>query len=881
MTAAIVRWRTRSGIRRTSPTDTLSVDVEAWTDLRPVGSGGEGGVAKVSFSVSENGGTATVYDVTAPSLRFPNYSDQPSPLYDDGMAPLWCHGITLDCGTLAAGTITVTAEVHSVAGTITAVPGTITIYNDSDGGDRRPCTKRIYVSPTGNDANPGTAGSPMQSIMRGVEACRANPAGSSSADFDCGGAELVLMAGVHQWARGHWGVASWHTSGDWWLTITLADGASVVRDISSGTVEPDHYVTCTGYSGGKCNVRIVGGQWQASGAVLYCSSGVSVTAWMDGATAQSQHFNETTKPYSVRFREDADQAVNLTGPGLSLGRRFMSCSTVQGVSFGPAGWSDLHDVRIRYFLGVAMQASGDETEGAANVLIEHQRYDDELAGHLSFAGGAAWTVTVPSAGQMRIDATSVQASNIATQLAEIAGTTYWGVKCSGFTSAGNNTPSGTAFAVLSTGTNGSGFPYVVLSNASAVAGSAGASARMDTARYEAGSMQTYHELIHPDLLQWNTDKTGTMHSHVAVRDVVDAQAWFSGGHTITRCALVNVSDGGGGLRWNMADSTSLVDCLFLHCSTTGPWDVNAAAGCNWINCVVSTYSGISASANYVDGCHFISGTPLGSSSSSGPWYASTTSTSPWHLTPSGGNLGSASSTLSMGTAYRFSGAADSRGVLRNVAQHDWSLSASGATMAGFAPAAWTVAAPSGSLVAGALMTGDAPAAWTVGAPTGVFVTFGGLPTDATMTGDAPDAWTIAAPTGTFAVPGLMEGNAPAAWTIAAPTGSLVAHALMAGDAPQAWVVAAPTGTFETTVLLSGPAPAAWTITAPTGSFVVQAVMSGQAPAAWVMRAPTGTLSAPDDPTPPEEVIEAKRHWQREQVPPWTKPRLPRRRWFWR
>lgn len=877
MTAAIARWRTRSGIRRTSPTDTLSVDVEAWTDLRPVGSGGEGGVAKVSFSVSENGGAATVYDVTAPSLRLPNYSDQVSPLYDEGMAPLWCHGITLDCGALDAGTITVTAEVHSVAGTITAVTGNVVLYNDADGGDRRPSTKRIYVSPTGSDANPGTAGAPMQSIMRGVEACRANPAGSSSADFDCGGAELVLMAGEHQWARGHWGVASWHTSGDWWLTMTMEAGASVVRDVSAGTVEPDHYVTCTGYSGGTCRVRIIGGQWQASGAVLYASSGVTVHGWMDGATVQSEHFDEATKPYSVRFREDADQAVSITGPGLSLGKRFMSCSTIQGVSFGPAGWSDLQDVAVRYFLGVALQSSGDETEGAANVLIEHQRYDDTLAGHLSFAGGAAWSVSIPAAGQMRIDATSAQASDIGAQLAELAGTTYWGVKCSGFTDAGNNTPAGLPFAVLSTGTNSSGFPYVVLSNASAVAGPAGSSARMDTAHYQAGSLQTYHELIHPDIHQWNTDKTGTMHSHVAVRDVVDAQAWFSGGHTITRCALVNVSDGGGALRWNMDDSTQLVDCLFLHVSATGPWDVNSATGCNWVNCVVSTYSGISASTNFVDGCHFITGTAIGSSSSSGPWYAAATGSSPWHLTPSSGNLGSASATLSMAPEYRFPSAADSRGVLRNVAQHDWSLSASGVTMACFAPAAWVVAAPTGSIVAGALMTGNAPADWTIGAPSGVFVTFGALPTDAQMTGDAPAAWTIAAPTGTLAVPAVMTGDAPAAWTMAAPTGSLVAHALMTGDAPQAWVMEAPTGTLETTVVMSGDAPAAWTMAAPTGSFVVDSVMSGPAPASWIMRAPTGTLFVPDDPTPPEEVLAARRHWPRET--PWRTPRRPRRRWM--
>ena len=62
----------------------------------------------------------------------------------------------------------------------------------------------------------------------------------------------------------------------------------------------------------------------------------------------------------------------------------------------------------------------------------------------------------------------------------------------------------------------------------------------------------------------------------------------------------------------MGDSTQLVDCLFLHVSAAGPWDVDSATGCNWVNCVVSTYSGISASTNFVDGCHFITGTAIGS-----------------------------------------------------------------------------------------------------------------------------------------------------------------------------------------------------------------------------------------------------------------------------
>ena len=164
MALAAAVWRTRSGIRRTSATDTLSVDVEAYTNLNPAG---EGGVDRVEFYVSVNGGAATTHTKSAPEWRTPNYSNYtaPFPGIKAGMVPTWMYGITLACSgaatggdqTVGYGTIEVTASVFSVAGTETPLVGSVVLYNDADGTDRRPSSVVRYVDETGNDAWDGTS----------------------------------------------------------------------------------------------------------------------------------------------------------------------------------------------------------------------------------------------------------------------------------------------------------------------------------------------------------------------------------------------------------------------------------------------------------------------------------------------------------------------------------------------------------------------------------------------------------------------------------------------------------------------------------------------------------------------------------------------------
>lgn len=663
-TDAIVKWRTRSGIRRTSASDTLSVDLEAFTNVAT-----EGGIDRVEFSISENGGAATVVTVSAPSLRTPNYSAQNSylPGVTSGMAPFWGWGTTLDCNTLAAGTVVVTAVVYSVAGWATTVPGSITLYNDKDAVDRRPSTKTIYCSPSGSDSNDGLSrGAPKLSIVRAIEAARANPAGSSSADFDCGGAEVVLVAGAHEWAGGSYSVGDWHTSGAWWLTITLESGAT----LTPASAYPARYLTARGYSGGgTCRIRFVGGTWTGGGGgVIYVPTGVACEAWADGLIGQSAYWS-SGQHYSVRFAEDNAEFFALDGPGTLT--RYASCVRKRGCVTAFHGWTDVTDCVVENWIGVALQEVGSEVGGALNLLATGNRYTTGVAGWADVTGGADLSVSIPSAGQMRIDATAAMSMDFAAGFSELAGTSYWGCKCGNFTSGGNN---GT-FPVLSTGTNGSGFPYVVVTNASAVVEVGTASAYLVTAKI---SDQTrYIDAIHGDVLQYNTDRTGTIYSHVRVEDAQNVQVVASNGHNLTRCAFHEWGDAAAtGQVWNFA-STSLADCLFVHCTTANQANFSASGetftGTEATECVFASVSNWPAGIATTD-CHVVTGSAIGTGGTTGTWFDNDTTVDPWDLSPTVGNLDSATGVVPYPSDWWWSGATGpTRGCSRMVGLGAWNI----------------------------------------------------------------------------------------------------------------------------------------------------------------------------------------------------------------
>lgn len=677
MVAAITKWRTASHVRRSLPTDTLSVDLEAETST---GAGSEGGIARVDFAVVVNGGAPTITSVTARSLRQPSYAKKPSPLPGapaGKQASFWGWGIVLDCAALPAGTIVVTATAYSTLGTATALPESTTLYNDADGTDRRPANKVIYVRPDGDDANSGTnPAAPRRSLAKAPQAACANPAGSSSADRDTSGSKVVMMAGAgpHQWALGTFGgIDDWHTTAEP-LVVEFEEGAQIVAMAG----EPDFYLIPRGFAGGgNCRLQFVGGLWPGCGGVIYVPSGVTCEVWLDGCIGGSAHWNATTKPYSVRFAEDNAEFVTFQGPGVGI--RHADCCTKRGCLTAFHGWTSVQDCLVENWIGVALQEVGAEVGGALNVLCRGNRYTTGVAGWADVTGGAALSVSTAGlpAGQMRIDATAPMAMDFAAGFAEIAGTSYWGCQCGNF-AAGNN---GT-FPVLSTGTNGSGFPYVVLANPSAVAGVGLAGAYLVTARISNGSR--WIDAVHGDVLQFNTDRTGCVYSHIRAEDATNVQVVATNGHNLTRCAFIEWGDAAApGQRWNVTE-TSLADCLFLHCTSAQSWDFTGApetfVGTQVVECVIGASSGFPAGVA-VD-CHFVTGSTSGTGATSGAWFDGTPSVAPWSLLPAVGNLGSATGVAPYPTAWRWTGAiGDTRGCSRAVGIGDWSVASSSPVVA--------------------------------------------------------------------------------------------------------------------------------------------------------------------------------------------------------
>lgn len=481
MAQASVGWRTMSGQRLTSQAFRPEICVEAETSADP---STENGIDRVEFVVTDANGSTTV-TVSQRQARRPNYSAVASPLIQDStgeMAAIEGYGFRLKPAAYAAGTITITATVYSRAGTATPLPWPIRLYNDTDGGDRRPSTKRIFVSPTGNDANPGTELQPVKEFQTAVGLCRANTAGASLSDRDCGGAEIVVMPGVHL-TRNFFGAAAVHTSGDWWLTFTFQAGAIVQRADLAGTSP----FLAFGSLGAGTNMRIrwVGAVTRGLPPVWFNDASVVSDWWFDGCTKTSAHYTPSNQGprWSVQYMEDtltAFSAQTSTGPNA---RQFYSNCVAVGCLGGFSAYQLAQDCGVGEYIGIALELFdlGNGGGHTCNVIVEEQRALRELGGRVrgSIAG---CTITVPAAGQMRIQqnaAPTFPMTSLAT-LSDIANRDHWRVKCSGLVSGNNGD-----FRVLSAGTSG-GFGYVILDNPTAVAQTAGVGSLAETAAFVAG-----------------------------------------------------------------------------------------------------------------------------------------------------------------------------------------------------------------------------------------------------------------------------------------------------------------------------------------------------------------------------------------------------------
>lgn len=823
MVAAIAKWRTRTGHRFTSPSDDLSVDVEAVTAIAS-----EDGIASVTFTIN---GSDTV--VTTETLRRPNFNTEVSPRTGTtAMRPFSGYGVTIRAEDYDAGAITITATVTSGIGTETNLPGSIVIYNDKDGTDRRPSTKVIYVNAdTGDDGNDGSSGSPVLGIQKACE--------MAATVGDLGGASVVLQASTapHDWCRGYGGVGDLFTSGHWWFRIIVEVGAKIRRPGAIApqggityTPGPDDLVLNSGASGNDMRCLLVlkdsdNKQVDRGDLKVWVNPSTFADLSVEGGRWGSR-FHSASNRWSVLFTDERAGLWDVVS-GSTNYERHAYCCVAEGVSFGWFGWSNLHDCEVRDFTGIAMQTTGGHSggESALNLFIGHQRYDATVKGLIDSVVGGKVSVTVVG-GRMRIQqlasttiyaigggAETSQETDLAFHAEELLGAYRWGVVTVGFAEGGNNSPVITAgtvglggrrepFQVLAVGTSG-GLPWIELDNPSAVAeATAQAGAQLWTALNSNGSDegQTYVEAVHPDVCQFFSHLTDALWSGVVVSDLQGAQSWFFSSFNFTRVALRNVSDAGHTFV-GLTVPLSMTDCLFFHCTIGGAWDWGGATytGLEFRQCVIGSSNGLPAAA-VIDGCHFITATPQGTDSSSGSWFAGDPSVSPWSREPSAGNLGTASTDALAGAAeFRWSGAGGSatRGVWRDVGL-DLVLPT---TMVGAGASVGQVAAADGEFsvgVADVVMEGAGASVGTIAAPDGEFAVG---PLDVSMEGPGASVGSVAAPQGSFSVGAVgvaMEGPGASVGAVSAPSGEFSVSSpsvVLAGPGASLGAISAPTGTM--------------------------------------------------------------------------------------
>lgn len=676
--APTAHWRTLDGTHRmASDTDkTVSCDIEG--EANP-NTAGENGIQRVEFYVSVNGVLSSIATQTARSERTHNST----PLGANTRRKLWSYGITVDLSALAGGTVTVDASVFSNLGAIEYLP-TLTLYNDTDGNDRRPNSSVVYYDyDLGDDTTgTGTIGNPVKNLR----------AAMALLSGDVGGAKIIALGRtVGCTPSSSYSAPGWYTSGKWALTVQATGTDKTFRRLSMGTFsDPQDYILGTG-GAVLVTMRWVDFEFVGPGPAIYLS-GPNARVDEINCTHRSNKYQDTDLIPHVDYEQYGSGGVGFELHGVSQARIYGWGGRWKGVGRGPQGYSGLFNFTIDKFLGIALGTSNDYGNNPCYTHgdIDDIRYlpvllDGLIQTNLNFTQLAGVHVTVsiqatgPHTGKMRIDATDSTPNDFGAGAAALVGSTRWGVTISSATSGANN---GT-FAALEGGLNGSSRPYCILDNASAVAEVGSAGFDMMTGTLVGGFR--YIDVVHTDILQQSAPHVGAMFAHIRAYDCQNSRSWVGSGLAFERCVYKNLTDGShssvNGTAWDWGSGEVIAkNCIFSFISLNGRANSFAGSwtGTSFVDVVVGDGSQFPTVGVFTHSCHFITGATSGTNPSSGAWFAGEPGNSPFDFTPSTGNLGTASGLQDAPTFWRHTGAvADSRGAWRNIANGNWSTAPSG------------------------------------------------------------------------------------------------------------------------------------------------------------------------------------------------------------
>lgn len=699
--AILGNWVSMTGLRRTTPAfvHDLSVKVDA-----------HAGIDRVEFAIVANGTPHSTLTASALSMRFPNFGSV-------SLKPFWGHGVGLDLSTVPAGTIVVTATVYQVGGGSYVLPDTMTIYNDTDGGDRRPRQVTIYADGTdGNDANNGSSWAlAVKTIGRARVLARSGAGDLSGARIICRGT-FTDVSGANY--------PECSTSGAWWCEhIADAAGAFFNTGESAGPRYISSGVGGTSSSTVICKNRWIGFRFGSVSLIAYTYGGI-VWHWMDACTMQALDWvsGRLSVLYADPARGVQGYFFGWDGAPATPGARFLTSCSIKGTPLGYEPHRFLYDCTVDDFIGIAAKVGSAQTPSVTGAfLMRNERYaartvhgfvrmdSDAVMGK----GRVACTVTKPTGTTARITGL-VGGYDFSIDADDLVGSTYWGLRFEGSGATGLDT--GVGLLVTAVGNTG-GAPWVEVTCPGASAGSwAANTCAFYTARVATG-MNYWN--IHPDGIQIERNLVlGDVIFDSRLVDAPDLQSYFTSGNDADQVLIDNVGDDGSGLNVMNFFGADVTNSILQRLTIIGQFQ-NTATASGWAgtyvrNCTFGSLGGeaslIPSRGGTVSNCHVISGGGFGTNATTGTWFANNPTVSPFSFEPTSGNKGTGTTAVVDPPAWAYSLSGSTRGVMRNVGELDWSVSATGLDATGQANVPVSASGASALLIVATGSSSVAPSA---------------------------------------------------------------------------------------------------------------------------------------------------------------------------
>jgi hypothetical protein len=714
MVAPIAKWVNRTGHRFTSSTDVLSVNVAAWTNLTATGSGGEGGIASVTFTV--NGVAMT--PITARTRRRPNYATTNSPWTGTSeMRDIEAFGFDLDAGSQPNGTITIDAVVTTAAGSTENLP-TLKVYNNKD-SDTRPGSKVIYVDPVaGDNGNDGlTRGTAVLSIQWAFVL--------AATSYDLGGATIVLMPGTHDWARYAFGLrddGGLFTSDHWWVTMRVEDGAVIERngtmssngDVSWGQGYDTLYARPDTGAGQEDKLRILailegdGSYAQVTKGDLrvQTNAGTEFVGHVEGGAIGSPAYEAGVVDYSVRFAEHRPYGFHhIAGGGAGTGSHEFTNVTCLGVNIGFSAATYVVDCKVKNYTGIAFPiGSRAPSFLVANVLVDGCRYHEEVLGNVTCRIDSGMALEVVDANTLRLrqaasydvhplsnfgNADESKQLALATHAEELRLSERWGI-------ALLDGPKGSgsvvfeALEVTAHGADGGDYTVTLSAPSHGVSAIADLSTHYlytaQTIALTIGTGSAYVDIVHPDVMQATGDMDHFLWQNVRIQDIVGSRIWASSGSNVWhRGVFVNCGDGATSEATALAPvgAGAMEDMLFFYCTFGSSVDFGSitATGVTEVRrCVFDNLSNAPSGVTF-DGNHFVDGADaVGTNAGTGSWFDSDPTADPWALAPLSAHQGAAGGdAVPFAADYTLAdaGGLATEGVWRDIAEESYQVAGGG------------------------------------------------------------------------------------------------------------------------------------------------------------------------------------------------------------